>query len=161
MGTKSIFTIIDGDHTFRVYMSDDYPYEAYESIKEAIREFPRFETREFGAAFVAANKKFSKAYPGAEVHITHLCREREDFEVRFELYINNNETYIKEYHIDYSKDLRSRGRERPGFDGGSLEEFFKHLDYLDEEDSRREKLFSEGIDENGLSICEKHFLTCC
>lgn len=144
MGAKSIFTIIDGDHTFRVYMSDDYPYEAYESIKEMVLEFPRFETRDFGAAFVAANKKFSKAYPGGEVHVTQLSRERDDLEFRYELFVKGNETYVKEYEIDYRKELRLRGREKQLFEG-NLEEFFKSLDYIDEEHSRLDSEEYKGI----------------
>jgi hypothetical protein len=76
MGINYIYTFIEGDHTFRVYMhSHDYTYENYESIKEAILEFSRIESGgfelNFGEEFLAANKKFSKTYPSGEVHLTY------------------------------------------------------------------------------------------
>lgn len=149
MRTKLIFTIIDGDHTFRVYMRDDYPYDEYESIKEAIREFPRFEVyldRALGPAFVAANKKFSEAYPGAEVHLTTHYRCKDDLEFRYELFINDNETYIREYEIDYRKELKNRGKTRQLFEG-SLEKFFDSVNYMDEEESIRARKEAEREEE--------------
>jgi hypothetical protein len=128
MGT--IITAIDGDYTFRAYMRDNYPYDAdaYESIREAlIRDFPRFETNDFDKAFAAANKIFSKTYPGGEVHLTHR-QNYDDLECRQEVFVKDNETYIKAYEIDYRKALHLRGKESLVYEGSSVDDFFTCID---------------------------------
>lgn len=60
MGTRAMFSFIDEDNTFHVYMHwDGYPSNAAASINNALTKawkLPRFEADEFAAAFVAANK---------------------------------------------------------------------------------------------------------
>src|SRR5262245_57836446 len=61
MGTRAVYTFIDQDDSFSVYMHwDGYPYGACRLIAKAFPlawPLPRFEADEFAAAFVAANKQ--------------------------------------------------------------------------------------------------------
>jgi hypothetical protein len=61
MGTRAVYTFIDADDSFSVYMHwDGYPRCACRFIAKALPlawPLPRFEADEFAAAFVAANKQ--------------------------------------------------------------------------------------------------------
>ena len=61
MATRALYVFKDSDQSFTVYKHwDGYPDGAYEFISDAIPyawELPRFEASDFGAAFIAGNKK--------------------------------------------------------------------------------------------------------
>jgi hypothetical protein len=60
MGTRTVITFKDAHEEFSVYQHyDGYPSNIIPSIAEAIPYawvLPRFEARDFGAAYIAANK---------------------------------------------------------------------------------------------------------
>jgi hypothetical protein len=62
MSTRGLYTFVDSDNTrLNVFKHwDNYPEGAYPFIQNALAlawDLPRFEADEFGAAFIAANKK--------------------------------------------------------------------------------------------------------
>ena len=62
MSTRGLYTFTDSDGgKFTVFKHwDNYPEGAHKFIQNALRlawDLPRFEADEFGAAFIAANKK--------------------------------------------------------------------------------------------------------
>jgi hypothetical protein len=62
MSTRGLYTFIDdSDDKFTVFKHwDNYPSGAYDFIQKALSlawDLPRFEADEFGASFIAANKK--------------------------------------------------------------------------------------------------------
>jgi hypothetical protein len=62
MSTRGLYTFIDSDNTrLNVFKHwDNYPEGAYPFIQNALAlawDLPRFEADEFGAAFIASNKK--------------------------------------------------------------------------------------------------------
>ena len=60
MGTRTVITFKDAHEEFSVYQHyDGYPSYVIQNIASAIPfawDFPRFEARDFGAAYIAANK---------------------------------------------------------------------------------------------------------
>ena len=60
MSTRAVYTFKDKDATFHVYgHCDGYPSGAADKIKNALKiawQIPRFESADFAAAFIAANK---------------------------------------------------------------------------------------------------------
>lgn len=67
MSTRACYTFKDNHETHHVYKHHDgYPSGAEQWIRAAIPfawPLPRFEASEFGAAFIAANKRINERYP--------------------------------------------------------------------------------------------------
>lgn len=87
MSTRAVFTFTD-DHDGRphhVYKhADGYPEGAAHALAEALGHawpLPRFESDEFGAAFVAANKN----RPGG-IRLAKCWRDHPDLEYRYEIF---------------------------------------------------------------------------
>lgn len=62
MSTRGLYTFIDSDNSqYTIFKHwDNYPTGAHAFIQNALKlawDLPRFEADEFGAAFIAANKK--------------------------------------------------------------------------------------------------------
>lgn len=149
MSTRAVYTFIDKNETYHIYKhSDGYPLGAYQAIQLALSkawDLPRFESSEFAAAFVAANKEGE-----GRVYLTDAWQSHPDLEFRYEIYFNDE---LKKLMVSAYKrvwDMVSAdGREWNGEDIiiykliyiGTLEEF---KDFKDFREIKKESFFTHG-----------------
>lgn len=107
MSTRAVYTFTDENGSFHVYKHHDgYPSGAVEWIENAKSkawEGTRFEACEFGAAFVAANKK-----GGGGVYLTHTYEDHGDLEYRYEITTNGKDLIVNAYEVTGFDEQKSR-----------------------------------------------------
>jgi hypothetical protein len=104
MGTRAVFTFFHqnvSNDAYSVYKhSDGYPEGAAEFLTKAIPfawELPRYESCDFAAAFVAANKK-----KGGDVYMTTGSDAHFDIDYYYEIFpsTKNDQLCIYAYSVD-------------------------------------------------------------
>jgi hypothetical protein len=85
MSTRAVITFVDKDGgTFHVYQHlDGYPSGVSDNLLRAVEssltwELPRFEADEFGAGFIAVNKKYAGGF-----RLTNDWKDHGDLEYRY------------------------------------------------------------------------------
>jgi hypothetical protein len=122
MSTRAVYTFKDAYDTSHVYKHHDgYPSGGLEFIALATIyawPLPRFEAKEFGAAFIRANKD-----EAGGVYLTSSYKNHGDLEYRYQITSMNKTLYIEIFKKDYNDDDYSWKR----YDDGRLEELcLKH-----------------------------------
>jgi hypothetical protein len=110
MSTRASYTFKDEDETFHVYKHHDgYPSGAVRWIEAAVSkawELPRFEASDFGAAFIAANKK-----NGGGVRLMHSGEIKDvapsDIEYRYEIEAKKGVIYVAAFKTKYWGEPRT------------------------------------------------------
>ena len=104
MGTRAVLTFKDRHESFNVYQHyDGYPEHilpAIQAAKEYAWELPRFESSDFAAAFIAANKQKG----GGNIYFTDSYENHGDLEYRYEIEDNNKKLFVKVYEAQYYDD---------------------------------------------------------
>ena len=106
MATRAVFTFTDDHDTHHVYKHfDGYPKGAARALANTFPlawEAPRFESDEFGAAFIAANKD----EPGG-LRLTDHWRDNIDIEYRYEIFREEKSLHIRALAVacSYPDDL--------------------------------------------------------
>lgn len=105
MSTRSMLTFIGDDGIYNVYNhSDGYPSGIAEKLQNATKlawELPRFESDEFAAAFVAANKEASggiRFYPSGKNWKKFAGF---DLDYRYEISRVDTSLHVKAYEINF------------------------------------------------------------
>lgn len=99
MGTRAVFTFKNKNETYSVYKHwDGYPEGAAEFLTKTIPfawELPRFETSDFTAAFIAANKTTG----GGDIYLTTNHEAHGDLDYFYEVFPSdrNGQLIIRAY----------------------------------------------------------------
>jgi hypothetical protein len=119
MGTRAVYTFIDGDERHSVYKQwDGYPKWACRFIANALPltwPLPRFEADEFAAAFVAANKK-----EAGDLRLTTGPEAHGDLAYAYEIYCPGEHLQLRIIKVGYTGARYRRAEYQPLFEG-SLE----------------------------------------
>lgn len=107
MSTRACYTFKDQHNTFHVYKhSDGYPTGAAQWIAAAVPfawELPRFEASDFGAAFIAGNKK-----RGGSCYLMHTGEIKAvapgDINYRYEIECEGGIIQVTAYKTKYWED---------------------------------------------------------
>lgn len=121
MGTRAVYSFFDDrNDVFHVYKHwDNYPTGAAESLTKAVAaawDQPRYEHDEFGAAFIAANKKEQGG-----VRLTHRPENHCDIEYIYEVsQARNGQMILRAFEANYWDDTKPVKKE---FFYGRLKDF--------------------------------------
>lgn len=135
MATRAAFTFTDEHDTHHVYKHfDGYPKGAARAIARTFSlawEPPRFESDEFGAAFIAANKD----RPGG-LRLTDHWRDHVDLQYRYEIFREEKTLHVRALAVtcSYPKNL---WESREIF-SGPLCQFIEEHTQADEDTPHRE-----------------------
>ena len=103
MSTRAVYTFKNADEAHHVYKHcDGYPTGAAGAIANALKlawELPRFEPDEFGAAFIAANKRNSGG-----LRLTHGPEHHKDIEYKYEITVEGQALMVTCYERDRDWD---------------------------------------------------------
>lgn len=122
MGTRACYVFKetkDDMHSFTVYKHwDGYPEGAAEFLTKALLkawDLPRYDSDEFAASFVAANKD-----GGGNVRLTHKAEDHSDIEYLYELFqASNGQLIVQAYSVNFCSDVK----EKTEFFYGRLKDF--------------------------------------
>lgn len=117
MATRAIISFIDQKKTYHVYKHNDgNPESIYAGIRKALKyswPLPRYESSDFAAAYIAANKKKKNSFEkmnglgGGDVYLADNWFDRIDLSYRYEVTFETLGLVIKTYEPILAGDVWS------------------------------------------------------